>query len=69
MDLRNIAKVAHTDRADEVNKLLEGGWVLLSVQGGLDEEGRPTFWHALGLPEDPVALAIELFREKRASAE
>lgn len=67
MDLRNISKVAHTDKPDEVNRMLREGWVLLGTQGGVDDRGEPIFWHSLGLPEDPIALAIELLREQQAS--
>ncbi|MBA0449347.1 hypothetical protein [Stenotrophomonas maltophilia] len=64
MDLRNIAQVAHTDRQEDVNKMLEDGWVLLATSGGKDEEGYPIFWHALGRPEDPILFAIELLQSR-----
>ncbi|WP_301655156.1 MULTISPECIES: hypothetical protein [Stenotrophomonas maltophilia group] len=64
MDLRNISQVGHTDRQEDVNRMLREGWVLLATQGGVNDEGQPVFWHALGLPEDPVALAIDLLRNK-----
>lgn len=48
MDLSRITQVAHTDRQEEVNRMLEDGWVLLATQAGNDDEGFPTFWHALG---------------------
>ncbi len=62
MDLRNILKVAHVDRQEDANKLLNDGWVLLATTGGVDSEGYPVFWHALGLPEDPAAAAKELLK-------
>lgn len=53
MDHSKISKVAHTHIQEEVNRMLEEGWVLLDTKGGTDEEGYPIFWHALGFPGRP----------------
>lgn len=50
MDLTRISKVAQTNRHEDVNQMLREGWILLSTEGGKDEEGYPIFWHVLGYP-------------------
>ena len=50
MDLTTISRVAMTDLADDANRMLDEGWVLLAVKPETDPSGTALFWHSLGFP-------------------
>ncbi|MGO1072895.1 hypothetical protein [Lysobacter sp. CA199] len=49
MDLETIGTVQEIDSVQEVNRLLEEGWVILAIATGKHNEGEPWIRYSLGL--------------------
>ncbi|WP_143704012.1 MULTISPECIES: hypothetical protein [Luteimonas] len=69
MDLTTISRVAMTDLADDVNRMLDEGWVLLAVKPETDPSGNALFWHSLGFPGRSPLRVLEDMKSGKESGQ